>query len=167
MKKLIVIVGSLVLLLMAASLLLPSMVTVSRSENIAANNEKISMLLGNFSQWNSWYPPLSGHRLTLQDFSNDSSEVTLVHPDGRRLQMIRTTSDTNRVVIQFDAGSDTKLTYDFLWRTIPPGKIQLILSIHTQLGWYPWERAKGLFVEKIMGPQTDEMIRQIKAVAEE
>lgn len=167
MKRLIIIVGSLLLLLLAVSLLLPTRVSVSKAIDISASGADIEPLLRDFSKWNTWYPPLVDRRLKMQTISDDSRSATLIQGGGRRLKLYRTVSDTGHIQIDFDTNSRTKLAYEFFWRTVPPGGIKLVLTVHTRLGGYPWERAKGIFVEKILGPQTEQILKKIKLAAEQ
>lgn len=152
-------------LIALGSLLLPSNITVSKTMLINAKTEKVRPQIENFSNWKSWYPVMQKDNVNM--ITNGPSEITLRDETGKQISlkiMPSTMSDT--IHIEVRSLSSTKIYYQFILRPQKDGNTQLTLNVNTRLKWYPWEKLKGIMLDKISGPEYELATRQLKAAVE-
>lgn len=159
-KQAIVIVGSMIILMMLASMLLPTNIAITRGIDIPAPPATVADYISDFSKWDLWYPPLNEGKARAELIREDKMKIT--GKDGKTLLLTREIAGEGRVVIGIESsGSD--VTYDFI--LFPDdGNTRLVLNTLTELGKWPWQRAKGLFLEKVTGPQLEAMLQDLRAV---
>lgn len=159
-KQTITIVGSMIILMMLAALFLPTNIMVTRGIDIAAPPASVADYISDFSKWDLWYPPLNEGKARAKLIGEDKMKIT--GNDGKTLLLTREIAGEGRVVIGIESsGSD--VIYDFV--LIPDGgNTRLVLNTLTELGKWPWQSAKGLFLEKVTGPQLEAMLQDLREV---
>lgn len=167
MRSLIIFFISLVafsLVIFVLALLLPSSVGVTRTVIIKAPKEKISEQIGNFSNWQNWYPPMQDKSVGLVEKSDD--EALLKDSLGREivLKMNKSTSDT--INVAFESLSSSKIVYQFIFMSKNADSTHVALNVHTTFKWYPWQKLKGIVLDKMTGPMYEEMLENLKREVE-
>lgn len=152
------------------SLLLPSKVTVTKSVWMEAPANDIHLQISNLANWKNWYPPMQGDNVSIR---MDSSGNNMVHSvflkdeKGREvlLHLIKATPDT--IVVRAEKHTSTKIVYQFVLHPQKKEKIQLTLNVNAHFQWYPWEKIKGIFFDKLSGPQYESVLQSLKEFVEE
>lgn len=61
--------------------------------------------------------------------------------------------------------SGDAVSYTFLQTPADSG-VRVTLIANVKLAWYPWQRVRGVFMDKILGAQYDEALAGLKARCE-
>jgi len=151
------------------SLLLPSKVSLAKSVEINATPGRVRDQILNFDQWKNWYPAFKDENITViknPPFDGMINSVTLDDKKGRNLTLIIIDSVQNKIDIRVKSSSSTKVDYQFV--LIPKANNQILLTwnINTDLGWYPWKRIQGIFLDKFSGEQYEAALSNLKKAAE-
>lgn len=157
------------ILIILAGFLLPSKVTVSKSTLINASQKRIDSELQDFNNWKNWYPSFQNENVTVINNpakSNILNSVSLKDDKGKLLDLdlVESKPDTTSIVLK--SQSSTKVNYQFILTSHSDGQTQLTWNINTTLGWYPWEKIKGIFLDKISGPQYEAALENLKKACE-
>ena len=150
-------------------LLLPSKVTVSKSVLINATTEKVSNQLVNFGQWKNWYPGFREGNVSVSKGSLESEtrkSVTIEDKQGRIIRFNIIDIKPGSVEVEVRSSSSTKVGYQFIFTTKMNRQTQLTWNINADLGWYPWKRIRGIFLEKFSGAQYEASLSDLKKAAE-
>ncbi|MEO6814876.1 MAG: hypothetical protein ABI172_13175 [Ginsengibacter sp.] len=150
-------------------LLLPSKVTITKSVLINATSDRIRSQILDFNNWKNWYPPLQNENVSVianPPKKNALRSVSVKDYKGEQVDfdLIYTSRDT--LVVAVKSQSSTKLYYQFLLIPHLSGKMQLTLNVNTVFKWYPWEKIKGVFLDKISGPQYEAALSNLKKLVE-
>lgn len=151
------------------SLLLPSKVTLAKSIEINAASEKIRGQILNFDQWKNWYPAFKDDNITVIKnplSKNNLNSVTLKDSHGKNSTLVLVDSSQNKIVIQVKSSSSTKVDYRFVIISKINNQTLLTWNIDTDLGWFPWKRIQGIFLDKFSGDQYEAALKNLKKVAE-
>ena len=57
-------------------------------------------------------------------------------------------------------------TYQFVLLPDAEGQTRLVWNVNTELGWYPWKRLGGIFLDKVSGPQYEAILQNLKKAVE-
>jgi len=148
------------------ALLLPSKVTVSKSILINATTTEVAGEIQNFNSWKNWYPPFQNGNVTITTLQKTDSSFVMVTDERRRtLTMTMTRPRPENIDILLSAGSKNDITWQFI---IIPGRAQtqLTWNVNTTFSWYPWEKIKGIFLDKVTGRQYQEALQSLKITVE-
>lgn len=148
------------LLISAFAFLLPSQVTVAKSVVIKAPKEKIREEIIHFRNWKNWYPPMKDNSVSMQVKNED--KLLLKDSSGREIimKMIRSIGDT--INVSFESISSSKIDYQFLLMSHNADSTLVTLNVNTLFKWYPWQKLKGIFLDKITGPMYEETLANLK-----
>ena len=58
------------------------------------------------------------------------------------------------------------ITWQFILSSNGPGQTHLTWNVNTTLPWYPWKKIAGIFLDKITGPQYQEVLQNLKIAVE-
>ena len=172
LKKVVVVVLLIPILLVIVSLFLPSKYRVERNVTMQAKPDAIFPHINTLKQWPEWtawtvakYPdmkisfagPEAGPGATYSWEGKSSGQGTL------RI----TRSEPNKIVgfdLDFEHGkylSTGAITIE------PAGdSVKVIWSNEGNLGWNPISRFFGLFMDKVMGPDFEEGLRNLRQKVE-
>ena len=150
------------LLISAFAFLLPSQVMVTKSVVIKAPKEKISEQIDHFSNWQNWYPPMQDKSVRM-DNKNDHS-VLLKDSSGAQILLTMTKAGIDTTYISFESISSSDIRYEFLLKSPNADSTLVTLNVSTTLKWYPWQKLKGIFLDKITGPMYEETLGNLKKV---
>ncbi len=171
-KKVLLVLGSLVLLLIAGGYLLPQEVRVERSVQIEQTPERIFSILNNMQRFNEWSPwhdldpdtryeffgPEQGPGAGMR-WHSDKPEV------GSGAQIITTSQPFSRVELELDFGPEGKATAAYVIRPVEGGA-QVSWIMHSRFGNNPAERYIGLVLDDLVGPDFEKGLKQLKELAE-
>jgi len=157
------------IVLFLSGLLLPSKVTISKSVLINATSTEVKREVLEFDHWKNWYPAFKNENVSIKD--NPASvkvihSVSLKDNKGKelRLDLIKSKADT--IEIHLESASSTKVNYQFIITHHGDGQTQLTWNVNTFMPWYPWEKIKGIFLDKVSGPQYEEALIKLKKSVE-
>ncbi|MCX6249056.1 MAG: GyrI-like domain-containing protein [Bacteroidetes bacterium] len=171
-KKIILVIGILVVILILISFLLPKTYHVERSTVIKADKTIIYNLTSNLTKWDLWAPWTK---------SMDSTAVfELIGPDGQigtvRKWDGKTIGNGQMTLTQLNPGE--LVAYDLMFqhgKYNSKGKFiieasgdstKVSWSDNGDLGYNPISRYFGLFMGKMMGPYFEKGLAKLKQIAE-
>lgn len=159
-----------ILILIAfGGLLLPSKVTVTKSVLINASPKKAAAQINDFDNWATWYPALQNKKVSVTGNTpktNVLQSIALKDDNGKQIDLHLIQSSPDSINIEVKSQSSTKVFYQFLLIPHDNGKTQLTLNVNAYFEWYPWEKVKGIFLDKISGPQYESALLKLKEAAE-
>ncbi len=151
------------------ALLLPSKVTVAKSVEINASHDAVKNEVVNFEEWEKWYPAFKDQSVTVIKNSpkeNIISSVTLKDSGGKTILLNLVDTSKNKIQINVESASSTKVQYEFLLIPKLNNQTQLTWDVNIDLGWYPWKRIEGIFFDKFSGSQYESALADLKTAAE-
>jgi predicted PurR-regulated permease PerM len=171
MRYAIVFIFSIVIIILIAlaGLLLPSKVTITKSVLINAPSQKIKKQVNDFSNWKNWYPAFQDSTIIVTNNilkRNTLQSVSLKDNNGKQIDLDLVVSSDDTIEVAVGSPSSTKVFYQFLLIPHLSGKTQFTLNVNTYFKWYPWEKIKGIFLDKISGPQYESALNKLKEFVE-
>jgi hypothetical protein len=151
------------------SLLLPSKVTVSKSVLINSSKTQVHQQVGDFQNWKNWYPAFQSENINViinPPKPGIIKSVSLNDAKGKKLQFDLIKSRPDTLDIKLRNQSLTKIEYQFILSSHSDGQTQLTWNVNTTMKWYPWEKAKGIFLDKVSGPQYEAALLNLKRAVE-
>ena len=148
------------------SLLLPSKVSVTKSVGINAPYSEVYTYVNDFQKWPEWFLPMEEDSSVQITYKNDHSSVTLKDAKGVELifEKIPSTADTINIALKSKSSAD--VFYQFILIPQSAQKTQIVFNINTYFKWYPWERIKGMFLDKMTGPMYQKSLYQLEKKVE-
>ena len=158
-----------IILVALAGLLLPSKVTITKSVLINAPSEKIRSQVNDFNNWKNWYPAFQNNTISVTTNTskkNALQSISLKDNNGKQIDLGLIVSSNDTIEVAVESPSSAKVFYQFLLIPHLSGKTQLTLNVNTFFKWYPWEKIKGIFLDKISGPQYESALNKLKEFIE-
>jgi len=162
MKRFVILLSALLIFVMLLAMLIPSKVSVARTTDIAASDDSIYFKLADLNQWKVWFPIVKSKKATMQIISADSA--VLVRDNGTKMFLTILSENPSEVVACLTARGSSNVEMQFKIYPHNAGTTRVDLVANTSFGCLPWQRAKGIFVEKITGPQYEEALENLKAL---
>src|SRR5690606_35295844 len=125
---------------------------------------KINPHVTDFYKWKDWFPVMQNEKVHL--ITNGPSEITLQDDLGKQISLKLLPSTIDTINAEVKSVSSTKVYYQFLLLPQKEGKTQLTLNVNTFCKWYPWEKLKGIMLDKTSGPQYDAALNNLKIAVE-
>jgi carbon monoxide dehydrogenase subunit G len=151
------------------SLLLPSHVTVLKYVEISAPTEKVMNQIVNFEEWKNWYPAFKDENIKVIKNSspkNVLSSVTLKDINGKSVNLNLLDTSQHIIDIGLQSSSLTKVNYQFVVVPKINNQTQLTWNVNIDLGWLPWKKIQGIFMDKFSGQQYQMALDNLKKAAE-
>jgi hypothetical protein len=149
------------------TMFLPSKVTVSKSILINATEAEVAREIETFKNWKNWYPVFQNQNIAIITIpKNDSSFVTLTDEKQRKLSMTILKRGPENIDILLSEENKNKITWQFILSPDRTGQTQLTWNVNTTLPWYPWKKIAGIFLDKVTGPQYQEILQNLKIAVE-
>lgn len=145
-------------------LLMPSSVTVGRSQDIHASIDSVRFYTNDLNNWKYWINGADAgyfKQLTKSTSANNSKiklgtyTITLIKNNTKYIITVWQ-GESNKEQI-----SNLKLYYDN-----NENATVVSWSFMQQLSWYPWERLGAMLHDKILGPSMEVSLNKLKQVAE-
>lgn len=165
MKRFIILMSALLFIMLVGALLLPSKISVAKTTEIHTSKENVIAQINDFKNWQNWFPVLKEGSGTLEIVSPEKAVIT--RKDGSKMNLLMMSKTPDSVNVQVTAEKGSSVTFDFVAMAQSSGLIRLDMIANTHFKWYPWDRAKGIFIDKIAGPQYEEALNNIKKAAED
>ena len=165
MRKIIFItIGFLFILgmLSVLSLLLPSKVSVTKSVGINAPIAEVYKYVNDFQKWPEWFLPMEEDSSVQITYGSDNSSVTLKDAKGIELVFEKLPSTADTINIALNSKSSSDVFYQFMLISQNAENTQIVLNVNTYFKWYPWERIKGMFLDKMTGPMYQKSLLQLE-----
>jgi hypothetical protein len=165
-------VFSIIIILIAfalLTLLLPSKVTVAKSVLINAPAEAVRNEIVDLKNWKDWYPAFENKKVRMEiDSSNRSAAPSLILKDeaGKKLRFYFTEIKKDTIQIRVISSTSAAVNYQFILTPHSDAQTQLTWNVNLFMEWYPWAKIKGIFLDKISGPQFEFSLNQMKKVLE-
>jgi len=151
------------------SLLLPSHVTVLKYVEINAPTEKVMNQIVNFEEWKNWYPAFKDENISViknPSPKNVLSSVTLKDVNGKSVNLKLVDTSQHIIDIQLQSSSLTKVNYQFVVVQKMNNQTQVTWNVNIDLGWLPWKKIQGIFMDKFSGQQYQMALDNLKKTAE-
>ena len=166
-KSFIMAVFILISFLSLITVFLPSKISVSKSIFINAKDSAVAEEIEDFKNWKNWYPAFQNKNMTvIQSVRNDTVFAELSTENQIQIQVASFSPNKATINIFFLNINNHKENFQFLVGPGGSGETNLTLNVNTDLGWYPWKKLVGIFLDKITGPEYEATIRNIKIAAE-
>ena len=160
---------SVFVIIFVISLLLPSHVTVLKYVEISAPTEKVMNQIVNFEEWKNWYPAFKDENIKVIKNStpkNVLSSVTLKDINGKSVNLNLLDTSQHIIDIGLQSSSLTKVNYQFVVVPKINNQTQLTWNVNIDLGWLPWKKIQGIFMDKFSGQQYQMALDNLKKAAE-
>ena len=143
------------------SLLLPSKVSVTKSVGINAPIDEVYNYVNDFQKWPEWFLPMEDSSVHIT-YGKENASMTLKDAKGVELffEKIPSTADTINVALRSKSASD--VFYQFILIPQNAENTQIVFNINTFFKWYPWEKIKGMFLDKMTGPMYQKSLLQLE-----
>jgi hypothetical protein len=149
------------------TIFLPSKITVSKSIFINAPEAEVTKEINSFDNWKQWYPAFRNHDISVTiSQKNGSSFASLTDQKNRQLSMTMVQSAPENINILLSEENKNEVSYQFILMPGLHGQTQLTWNVNTILSWYPWKKIAGIFLDKIKGPQYEEILQNLKTAVE-
>lgn len=146
--------------LLGFSLFLPRKISIARAVELPIGSECPSERIAHFSNWHQWFPALKSNISTIEVLS-DSSAI-LKNNFGMETQLKALSSKPDSLVFHLSSGNSNPVEMVFMLQTVNNNHTVLHLVVNTELEWYPWQRLRGIFMDKVVGPQYEEVLENIR-----
>lgn len=150
------------------SLVLPSHVSLLKYVEINAPIERVQSQVANFDEWENWYPAFKDSNIKViknPPVQNVISSVTLQQVDKNiQLNLLDTTQHI--IDIDLQSASKTRVSYQFILNQKSNNQTQLSWKINIDLGWLPWKKIQGIFMDKFSGQQYQVALEDLKKAVE-
>lgn len=140
------------------SILMPSMVLVSRAVDISAPVDSIKYRVSDLNQWTNWINGMQSKTVSIKS----AKEAQL----GSSTVTINAITDTTVVTGWISSTKSFQLsTIRFITR--PNSTITTVQwQFEQHLNWYPWEKLGSFMNDKILGPMMEQNLLNLKHLAE-
>ena len=172
MKTLLKILVTIVALFVVVGLLLPSHAHVERSITINASAEKIFPYINSLRMFNRWSPWYERDQDATYEFSGPDSGVGMKmnwfseqRDVGSGSQEIIASKLNESVKTALDFGEMGQAIAEFRIRQEAAGSV-VTWSFDEDISWNPIHRWFGLFLEKLLGPDYEAGLSNLKQLVE-
>lgn len=164
-KRSVILVVALIVLLMLFSLLLPRKISIAKSTEIHATRGEVIKMISDFHYWQKWFPALKDSISIIKILSPDEADIIRNNGNFMHVEFKLKTEDSIKLITSSGSANPAELV--FLTQPEKNGIVRLDLVVNTELKWYPWARAQGVFLDKFAGPHYKKAIENIKKFCEE
>jgi hypothetical protein len=152
------------LLITLISLLMPSRVRISRAADFHNAPASLQSYISNLSNWNCWLPALRAEGIGISFPAHTSGPGAVLQTAATS---IRINSSTPGAITFTMLQQGDSITGGF---TILPGRTADSAVVQwyfdQRFKWYPWQKFKALFSEKIIGSGMEEGLDSLKRCME-
>jgi carbon monoxide dehydrogenase subunit G len=167
--RFILFLGSIFIIIFLVSLLLPSHVTLLKYVEINAPVEKVMKNVVNFEEWKNWYPAFTDENITViqnPPAKGILSSVTLKDVNGKNVKLNLLDTSKHVIEIQLQSSSSTQVNYQFAVIEKANNQTELTWNVIINLGWLPWKKIQGIFMDRFSGQQYQIALENLKKAAE-
>lgn len=143
------------------SLLLPSKITITKSVGVNASSAEVHDYINNLRKWPEWFLPMEDSTMNIFYTEGDAS-VTIKDNKGKEIRLDKLASTPDTINVALRSPSATEVNYQFLLISQNEYNTQIVLNVNTYFKWYPWEKIKGVFLDKMSGPMYQKSMLQLE-----
>ena len=146
---------------------LPSHIIVSKWVTVNANENAVAVQVNNFNNWKNWYPAFQNKEVTVNISEQDNKAVaTLTNKNQKKVILSLLKSSPENISVYVSEENGNSKTYQFVLSPNGAGQTQITWNVNMQLGWYPWRKFAGIFLDKVTGPQYEAALQNLKIAVE-
>jgi|GEM_PF-905057 len=147
------------------TLFLPSRITVLRSQDIHASRSRVDSQIGDFDNWENWYPAFSDSNVRVQRYRRNDTSFALLSRKGTSGPMLLSLFRSANGDIHVQLPGDNE-DYLFVLRPGGPDDTQVTWFVNLDLGSYPWKKFAGIFFDKANGSKYEAVLTSLKTYLE-
>ena len=150
------------------SLLIPSQVVVTKGVVVNNSPGKVFAEVTKLQNWKHWLPVFKPDSVKLNCSPAEGLNSYCEWESGgkmNRLVIDSINSDKVEVILSRPGETDVRNTIR-LFPLADSNSVQVEWRAVTKLKWYPWEKFRGLFIEKMSGDTYDEALKSLKSYVE-
>ena len=168
MRKIIfVTIGFLVILGMLSllSLLLPSKITITKSVGVNVPSAEVHEYIDDLRKWPEWFLPMEDSSLNIS-YTDGNASVTIKDNKGKEMKLEKMPSTMDTINIALRTPSPTEVNYQIILIPKNEYNTQIVFNVNTNFKWYPWEKMRGIFLDKMSGPMYQKSMYQLEKAVE-
>lgn len=147
------------------SLLLPSKITITKSVRINASSGEVHEYVNDLRKWPEWFLPMEDSSMTIIYADGDAS-VTIKDTKGKEMTLEKMPSTMDTINVALRTPSATRVFYQFILISKNDYNTQVVFNVNTYFKWYPWEKVRGVFLDKMSGPMYQKSMLQLEKKVE-
>ncbi len=134
------------------SLIIPSRVAITKSAEVLATPAVIMDTVKQLATWQRWYPVLEAYEKEISQLTTSANEMSWQH-NGKvsSIEILEQQSNAIRFLYKSAGNPDVENMITCFVIENKPNSANVEWTAVTNLGWYPWEKFSGLFIEKVTG----------------
>jgi hypothetical protein len=142
-------------------LLFPSQINTTRAVVINKQPQQILSTLSNVESWKAWYPFFKVKDSGSIAMAGNS---TVFQYQQLKLRIDNFTKDSNSVSFKLTAANNFEVADKVIVLPIAKDAMQsqVVWNENEHLRWYPWERFRGLFLERTRGMYIDTALYRLR-----
>jgi len=150
------------------SLLIPSQVVVTKGVVVNNTAKKVFDELTVLENWKHWLPLFKSDSVKLSFYGNGGLNEACEWESGGKMNQLRIDSiTTDKVEIALRTEGESAVVNTIrIFPLADSNSVQVEWRAVTKLKWYPWEKFRGLFIEKMSGDTYDEALKSLKSYVE-
>lgn len=152
------------ILITIIGLLLPANVRVSRTVDVNATSFKVYDLIADISNWQKWVSGVNENAFQVLS-SNSDGKIIKAKIGSNEVSIIIATQ--NSIVTLWKGRNNRQQQSRFVIiqnQSVKVITVNWIFEEHVQ--WYPWQRISTIMNDKILGPEMEKSLENLKKLAE-
>ncbi|UAY51439.1 SRPBCC family protein [Ferruginibacter albus] len=149
------------------SLLLPSQIKISRAVVINSSAYKIYPQVADLRNWKNWQPLFadSGSAITYSDSLNKNPFCD-INSEGRQLHIQMLSNMPSAIQFLLQSKNEKDIFNEISITPINTNQTQVEWKTLVKLSWFPWDKFRGIFIDRIIGPGYEESLNNLKKITE-
>lgn len=151
------------------SLLMPSRVMTVRSVVIHADVQPVFDKVSNLTAWKNWHPVFMQDSVSLQ-ISNPASGINAYaawHAENKAYKLLITGMQPGSITATLYRDGKPESEHIISVTDLNDrNNVQAEWRVVTRLGWLPWEKFSGIFVDNITGPGYEKALENLRSLVE-
>ena len=169
LKGVIFVLGGLFIMATIMGLLMPGKVVITNAEPMTGDSAKIFEQVSDLRNWKNWQPVFKADSGQV-NFSTASGQVNSFAEwttNGKKNRLLIAEKKYPFVKILLEREGETDVVNIIsLMQVQEQGNMQVRWDVITKLGWLPWQRFGGLFIERMSGPGYETALKSLKEYIE-
>jgi uncharacterized membrane protein len=161
-KPFIISVIILFVLITFIGLLIPNNPNVSRAVKIARPKDSVYKFVFAFEQWANWYPTLIDSN-TIAGNTIQISANKIIDGSGTSIEKLGASKDS--LSLQWTTAKGKKSNGFF--QMVGNDTTTVVWVLEQKASWLPWEKFGTMYNDKILGPQMEQTLENLKKFMEQ
>lgn len=169
LKGVIFVLGGLFIMATIMGLLMPGHVIISKAEPMTGDSMKIFEQLSDLKKWKNWQPVFKADsaQVSYSEITDGVNSYAEWTTNGKKNRLLITEKKYPVVKISLQREGETDVVNILsLMPVQEQGNMQVQWEAITKLGWLPWQRFGGLFIERMSGPGYETALQSLKEYIE-